>query len=80
MLNGTCLSEMLHAISDNLDGNGPDEDAMSNSDGGGLDLDADDDESDNAEDGPVDGPPILSEVTLALRKGTSRTHIVLNLH
>jgi len=80
MLNGTCLSEMLHAISDDLDDNGPDEDTMSNSDGDGSDLDTDDNESDNAKDGPIDGPPILSEVTLVLKKGTLHAHIVLDLH
>lgn len=80
MLNGMCLSEMLHAISDDLDDNGPDEDTMSNSDGDGSDLDTDDDESDNTEDGPIDGPPILSEVMLALKEGTSHAHIVLDLH
>jgi len=79
MLNGTCLSETLRALSgdsDNID----DEGTTSNSDGDSLDLDADDDENDNGEDspcGPVDGPPIFGEVTLALRKGAPHTHVII---
>ena len=75
MLNGTCLSETLRALS----GDDANKEITSNSDGDGLDVDADDNENNHGEDdlyGPVDGPPILGEVTLALKKGPSCVHVV----
>ena len=69
MLDGTCLSEAL----ENLQNTSEDEDTSSegSSDGGsddGQDLDADEDED---RTGPVDGPPTLSDVTLARKGGKS---------
>ena len=70
MLGGTCLGDILCTLSVNQDDT--DEDTTSDSDGEDLDLDSDRDESDHGKDsscGPVDGPPILGEVTLGLKKG-----------
>ena len=79
MLQGTCLGEALqlwhHDHSDDTsdDGNDSDEDGGPNGNGeGGADLDIDDDDNEDDNDGspgPVDGPPILSEVTLARKRG-----------
>ena len=78
MLCGMCLGEALqlwcqdHGIEadDPLD----DEDESSGPDGngrGGRDLDLnDEDNDDNTPPGPVDSPPVLSEVVLAPRRGT----------
>ena len=49
-----------------------DNDDNDNEDGLDLDADADDDEGDPC--GPVDGPPIFGEVTLALKKGLPCAH------
>ena len=74
MLDGTCLSETLRALAaseDDADETTP----RSDEDSDGMDLDADDNGIDNREDdtcGPVDGPPILGEVMLAVKKGTSK--------
>ena len=78
MLHGTCLGEALHDgpgvnVGDQGDLDGSN-DEFSGPDGNGesgcdLDLDHDDNE-DNGSPGPVDGPPIFSEVILAHRKGT----------
>ena len=83
MLQGTCLGEALKlwhdndSTSDDDDNdndnddnddnqfNGPD---SNGEDGSDLDIDYDDEEDDGAP-GPADGPPILSEVVLAQRKG-----------
>lgn len=79
MLDGTCLNETLRVLSSNPDdtdtGTDTDTDTNSNSDGDGLDLDADDHDDDLC--GPVDGPPILSEVVLASKKGMPCVHTVL---
>ena len=81
MLDGTCLNETLCVLSSNPDNTdtGTDTDTNTNtnsdSDGDGLDLDADDHNDDLC--GPVDGPPILSEVVLASKKGMPCVHTVL---
>lgn len=68
MLEGTCLGEMLHILSGDQDN--VDEDI-----GGSATSDSDEEDSDGQNNchgdssGPVDGPPILGEVTLALKKG-----------
>ena len=77
MLDGTCLSEMVHALahgSDESDGDESDEDEV------GTDLDADKDGGTHepGDCGPVDGPPILSEVTLASKKGTLSVHAIFD--
>ena len=70
MLEGTCLGEMLHVLSGDQDD--ADEDTIE-----GTISDSDEEDSDDRgnrgrdSSGPVDGPPILGEVTLALKKGTS---------
>jgi len=76
------LGEAFRSWSNNLDSNvsGDDDDSdeandkHSGPDGngeGGSDLDVNhDDNEDNGAPGPVDGPPILSEVVLAQRRGT----------
>ena len=77
MLQGTCLGEALQlwrqAHGTEADDPSDDEDESSGPDGngqGGRDLDLDDeDNDDDAPPGPVDGPPILSEVVLAPRRG-----------
>jgi len=72
MLNGTCLGEVLqtlaHGSDDAPDGDSTDEESVGEDD---TDKDADEDENgpENDRCGPVDGPPILSEVSLALKKG-----------
>ena len=71
MLDGTCLSETLRALAGSEDDTN---ETTPNSDGDsdGMDLDADNDRNNRGEDdvcGPVDGPPILGEVTLAVKKG-----------
>ena len=78
MLQGTCLGEALRlwrhnpssdTDNDNDDGeSGPDGNGEV---GGDLDIDDDDDDNDgnDGSPGPVDGPSILSEVVLALKKG-----------
>lgn len=79
MLEGTCLSETLQALargSDDADDGDTDEDED------GVDLDADEGGTNNEPDecGPVDGPPILGEVTLASKKGTPCVHTVSDLY
>ena len=84
MLHGTCLGEALRlwnqTLSTEADDPSDDEDEYSGPDGNGedgCDLDLDnqvpglDNEhtEDNDPPGPVDGPAILSEVTLAVRRG-----------
>ena len=73
MLLGTCLGEALHDVlgvdADDVD----DPDEFSGPDGNGedgrdLDLDDGNDEDDGSP-GPVDGPPVFSEVILAQKKG-----------
>ena len=62
MLNGTCLGEVLCTLQDEETTSGSDADS---------DIDPDD-ENDNNEGnscGPVDGPPVLSKVTLCSKKG-----------
>ena len=79
MLQGTCLGEVLDALSgDRDDGNedgdsdGDDSDAAPDSDGEDLDsgLDVQGNRNEGGSSGPVDGLPIFSEVTLALKRGT----------
>jgi hypothetical protein len=73
MLEGTCLAEafdqLLDASEDDNDySSGSEDDSDNNSEG--EDLDADEDEDEDLEtDGPIDGPPIPSEVSLARRRG-----------
>ena len=70
MLEGTCLGEMLHVPSGDQDD--ADEDTIE-----GTISDSNEEDSDDwgnrgrDSSGPVDRPPILGEVTLALKKGTS---------
>ena len=67
MLNGTCLSEALKKLENTLeDIEGSDGDDSDYDSEDGQDLDADEDED---RTGPVDGPPMLSEVTLAQKRG-----------
>ena len=75
MLEGTCLSEALHKFThDSGDTDREDEDE----DGVGPDVDEDEGDHENDTCGPVDGPPILGEVTLALKKGTPCVCTVLD--
>ena len=85
MLHGTCLGEALQSWHQDFDSDpgdggssGSDDDGGANDEcsgpngngEGGHDLDMDQDEDDNdGSPGPVDGPSILSEVVLALKKG-----------
>ena len=85
MLQGTCLGEALELWSHDLGSDGSDDDdddgnnngngGYSGPDGngeGGTDLDIDidhDDDEDDGSPGPVNGPPIFSEVVLARKKG-----------
>ena len=76
MLHGTCLGEVLQSWQDNLDGkasNDGNNDDCSGPDGngeGGNDLDVDQgDGDDDGSPGAVDGPSVLSEVVLALKRG-----------
>ena len=73
MLDGSCLSEVLEKFQDtpdddDNDDNGNVEDDPNDSSDDGQDLDADEDEDGT---GPVDGPPTLSDVTLAQKRGKS---------
>ena len=79
MLRGTCLGDALrlwyreHGVDVENDDEDNHEDEFSGPDGNGegdsdLDLDLDDNEDDGSP-GPVDGPPTLSEVVLALKRG-----------
>lgn len=76
MLRGTCLGEALRLWRQGLEADGSsdsdDEDEYNGPDGNGetghdLDLNGEGNEDDPP--GPVDGPPIFSEVILALRRG-----------
>ena len=76
MLHGTCLGEVIEALRHELNADvssSDDEDESSGPDGNGergSDLDFEDSNNrDDAPPGPVDGPPIFSEVTLANKKG-----------
>ena len=77
MLHGTCLGEALsNSLGISLGINASDldnPDEFSGPDGngeGGQDLDLDDsNEEDSGSPGPVDGPPVFSEVILAQKKG-----------
>ena len=72
MLEGTCLGEALNSIaSDPNDTSGDDTDRDEDSQ-----EDTDNHESDTC--GPIDGPPILGEVTLALKKGALCVRPVFN--
>ena len=66
MLNGTCLGKVLHTLQDEETTSGSDTDPN---------ADPEDEHDSNEADscGPVDGPPILSEVTLCSKKGTPVT-------
>jgi hypothetical protein len=75
MLQGTCLGQALQLWHRNLglDSSDDDEDELGGPDGNGedgsdLDLDDSDDEDDGSP-GPVDGPPVFSEVALAQKSG-----------
>lgn len=71
MLDGTCLGEALKKLRnalEDIDDSDCDTESSSDSDSEeGQDLDADEDEDDTT--GPVDGPPPLSDVTLAQKRG-----------
>lgn len=76
MLRGTCLGEALQELGRNLSPNisdSDDEDEFSGPDGNGedgSDLDTEHEEGeDDGAPGPVDGPPVFSEVVLAHKKG-----------
>jgi hypothetical protein len=79
MLQGTCLGEALrlwhHDTNSDMrndDNDDNDNDEQSGPDGNGevgSDLDIDNDGSDDGSPGPADGPSILSEVTLAQKRG-----------
>jgi len=64
MLDGTCLSETLDRLQDTPEHTNNSDSECSSEDG--QDLDSDEDEN---RTGPVDGPPTLSEVTLAQKRG-----------
>ena len=81
MLQGTCLGEALrswhHGPDSDASDDNDDDDTNANEhsgpdgngeDGDDLDIDHDSDEDDGSP-GPVDGPPILSEVVLAQKRG-----------
>lgn len=78
MLQGTCLGEALQLLRSDLDTGASEDDEdepdeFSGPDGNGehgadLDLDHGGDD-DNGSPGPVDGPSVFSEVTLAQKKG-----------
>ena len=77
MLQGSCLGEALRLwrgdLGTDVDDSDDEDEFTSGPDGNGeggsdLDLDLDDDEDDGSP-GPVDGPSLFSEVTLAQRKG-----------
>lgn len=75
MLDGTCLGDALRALVSNQDD--INEDTTADSDGDDPDPDSDHDDDGRSEGGPcgpVDGPPVLGEVTLALKKGTFTYH------
>lgn len=85
MLKGTCLGDALQSWHHNhgVDIEDGDEDGyedeLSGPDGngqGGCDLDLDNE--DNGSPGPVDGPPTLSEVVLALKRGDLSTTCTTN--
>lgn len=87
MLRGTCLGDALRMLRDNIGiesvSNSDDEDEFSGPDGNGeggsdLDLDAIGNEDDGSP-GPVDGPPIFSEVILAQKKGIEPCLVFHNL-
>ena len=84
MLSGTCLSEALHDSLDTNESDSDDPDEFSGPDGngeGGHDLDLDDnDDEETGSPGPVDRPPIFSEVLLAQKKGTSSFLLTENSH
>jgi len=65
MLNGTCLSEALEKFQTTLEDTTDEGDPDYGSEDG-QDLDANEDED---RTGPVDGPPTLSDVTLAQKRG-----------
>lgn len=70
MLDGTCLGEALKELQDidNDSGGTEDDSDYGSEDGQDPDADEDDDGS-----GPADGPPALSEVTLARKRGKYRS-------
>ena len=78
MLHGTCLGEAVEALRRELNADvsdSNDSDESSGPDGNdehGSDLDLEDNyDGDDGSPGPVDGPPIFSEVVLANKKGTN---------
>jgi hypothetical protein len=76
MLQGTCLGEALRALQAELStdvSESEDEDESGGPDGNGEaggDVDLEENDEDNGSPGPVDGPPVFSEVILAYRKGS----------
>lgn len=82
MLRGTCLGDAIRLRRAEVNpedvGDSDDEDEFSGLDGNGesgCDLDLDQPEEDIGSPGPVDGPPIFSEVALAHRKGNLFQHL-----
>ena len=74
MLEGTCLGEALNSLWDDTS-----EESGSDTPGPNADPDGGNDHNEDNSCGPVDGPPILGEVTLCSKKGISEWS-VLNLH
>ena len=72
MLGGMCLYETLHALSHNQDDNiNGGSTSISDPNGGDLNPNLDGESHHNEDDlsGPVDGPVIISKVSLGLKKG-----------
>ena len=74
MLEGTCLGEALNSLRDDTS-----EESGSDTPGPNADPDGRNDHNKDNLCGPVDGPPILGEVTLCSKKHISEWS-VLNLH
>jgi len=73
MLDGTCLSETLQMLTRDSDG-------TLNGDSTDEDVDEDENGHENGSCGPVDSPPILGEVSLALKKGAPCVCTIFDLH
>ena len=87
MLHGTCLGEALRLWHQGLEASDSSEDVEDDSSGpdgngeDGCDLDLNGEvNEDDVPPGPVDGPPIFSEVTLALRRGLISPQFIRNIH
>ena len=79
MLHGTCLGEALwhHNRNTAASDSQNNEDKTSSPDGngqGGCNLDLNNEDNKDSSPGSLDGPPVLSKVTLALKKGPVSYH------